>query len=254
MNAIIDTFKLEIIEIMFISDSYSQDKKIIEQLEDFYMNTLGTLRPTGYNVASGAAGLHVAEERGGHGTKEFVRTFDHLVSHGFELYKLADYFDMSISALSDRIKDTHQGRKFSEIQAELIGDKIKIITTLISIGIAHIDSGHSFMYSSYKPLADHIGLSYVQSLLNFVREKTSMFLANLNLELYLRPLAWFSIESSTDALSLLEDIGWGFGSGFQKLKPWQRTVRINEKIHKLFGTSYERAKIQSSSGFIGDLV
>lgn len=38
VNAIVDSFKLEILEIMFITGSYEQDCRAIEHLEDFYID------------------------------------------------------------------------------------------------------------------------------------------------------------------------------------------------------------------------
>lgn len=291
-KAIINTFKLEIVEIMFISESYSQDKRVIEQLEDFYINRFGTHVPTGYNIASGASGAHVAEEKGGHGTKEFVRVLDHLISHGFEFIKLADYFGMSETSLREWIKATHSGEGFSELQTKFIEEKIRelvyerlilpkdlepyfkdldcdevflymkkvdngellrgIIATLISMGIAHIDSGYRHKYVSYEPLAEYMGLSKASALSYFIQKEIDETLFDLDLDLYLRPLAWYMIESSTDALDLLESIGWGLSATTKSSRRWQ--FEVNQRIQKLFGMTYERAKILSTISFIGDFI
>jgi len=134
------------------------------------------------------------------------------------------------------------------------GELLKsIIALLVSMGIAHIDEGSAYKYSSYKPLADHLGLSHIHSLLRFIREEMDTYIWELDFELYLKPLARAWIEFSSSALDLLKMIGWEIPAySFKQLKPFQLALRIDRRMHRLFGTTYERAKIQYSSGYIGD--
>jgi len=124
INAIIDSFKLEILEVTFISGNYKQDCKAIEHLEDFYMIVSDSLRPKGYNIATGSTGPHVSESSGGYGASRLQVTLDHLISHGWNMGDIAFYLRISVQQLDTIVRRAHEGKYFTIVQEELIENKM----------------------------------------------------------------------------------------------------------------------------------
>ncbi|NVM55121.1 MAG: hypothetical protein HWN66_15555, partial [Candidatus Helarchaeota archaeon] len=244
IRAILDSFELEILEIMFISDNYLQDCKIIEHLEDFYIWASDSKRPRGYNEAGGSAGPHVRESRSAHATVRLHATMDHLISHGFTMGEVAFYLRITVAQLDAHVRMAHNGKTFSVVQDELIENKM---FDLIDEGyltpgelgpyfngfgpngifaqLARTERGKSYLkslitslisqhgFETYDPLLRELGMRRTRLGLQPPLRLTEIIsemggLKNLKLEKYLKPLAKRMIKDSKDAHDLLIKIGW----------------------------------------------
>ncbi len=114
----------------------------------------------------------------------------------------------------------------------------------------------------YAGLLEHLGMQPTRlyraipgSLQALVKDMGG--LRNIIYENYLTPLAIRMLESSKNAHDLLIKIGWDIPTGptyrLTSGKPSKTGIRIIEdRIFKLFGMSYEEAKVRYFNGYLGD--
>ncbi|KKM68665.1 hypothetical protein LCGC14_1458640, partial [marine sediment metagenome] len=243
INAIIDTFQIEIIEIMTISDSYDLDTKTIEYLEDFWMDISDSRRPGGYNIAKGKAGSHVREETSGHGVKRRAEATNRLITQGFTKIEIGYYLKLSQTEMDNFIKRLHEGRDWKTIQNEMIGAKmfelieqgtilpaelapyfrgftpIEVFNFLASYdeGRQHLKSVITSLitdhgYSTYESLLQGLGISRTKSMVTPQNIRGIVLelggLKAMHLDKFMKPLATRMIKTSKDILDLFDKIGW----------------------------------------------
>ena len=137
INAIVDSFELEIVEIQLISDNYDYDCKMIERLEDYWMDRAKELGEL-YAAAGGHAGAHVAETRSGHAMKRLETRLFELFRHGYSKSKIAEYLSLPTFeedhyyALDNLINSATNGKTWTTARDEYI---YKEILNLIDSGI-----------------------------------------------------------------------------------------------------------------------
>jgi len=125
IKAIFDTFQLEIIDVMFLSESYAKDCTYLEILESFRMRDFHTKYPEGYNIAEGSAGMHVAKHRSGYAREALHEKIRHLISIGMESYKMSYYLGYhSYNDFLKEIKLATQSDTFEDAQFKFLGERM----------------------------------------------------------------------------------------------------------------------------------
>lgn len=281
VKAIFDTFRLDIVEIIFISELYSKDTKIIEHLEDYYMVTEKTLVPEGYNIASGIAGPHVSEFRSGHARARLHAKLDAIIAQGFTIAKIANYLKLSYTKIQQEVNIAHEGASFSDIQKEFITNRIFSIVgegyfTIVELsqffkGFNPTDVYHSLRKTNkgkdylkglisstfatlksegsqitYKKVADRLGIKTSwQSIGEFIRDEMGG-ITNLinNYKVYLKHIAKRMIKFSSNAHDLLTKLGWLDGINDETISGRISNMVIATRLRYLFGkTSFYNAKM-----------
>jgi hypothetical protein len=105
MDAIRDSFELEIVEIQLLGEDFDKDTVIIKSLEDYWIDKLRGQGEDLYNVAGGKWGATASYEGSGYGRRDIEERVIYLLRHGFNGVEIADYLGISISIASGIIKD-----------------------------------------------------------------------------------------------------------------------------------------------------
>jgi len=289
VRAIIRTFKLEILEVVLISNNYEQDKSNIENTETWWINhdkadpNLGTC----LNQKEGGAGPHVKEEHSVYALIEFHDTIKYLITQGFSVPRIARYLKLSESQTRRLIKLCCNGKTFEQAAQVLINERIDL---LIKEGYIYpknfepyfrgMDSNEIFSflskykteylkaiisseialgYITYEQIADRLGVKDDAQLVGrFVR--TNMRGVEERMILYIKPLARKQILHSKNALDLLVRLGLDTAI-MHKLDGLVYDMRtrvraqnaIDKKIAELFPEfdNYDKARYYYHNKYLG---
>jgi len=270
IKAIVNTFTLEIVEIVMISESYSKDKKIIEQLEDYYMVIKKTLIPEGYNEAPGSFGGHVSELRSGHARKNLHIKLNAIISQGFTIAKIAGYFNLPYKAIQEEVTIAHGGRTFTVVQRDFITERIFSIIdegyfTLVELSgffkgfktidvfsfLKKTDKGNEYLkgliasaIASLTSEGEEITILKIAKRLGIKKSTATLrnYIATYmggvkslieNYKFFLSPLAVKMIKFCNDGRELLTKLGWLEGLTSRLIAP---------RTKFLFHTSFSSAK------------
>jgi len=288
INAILKNFKLEIVELQLISESYKRETKIFEQLEDYWMDKAKEIGEL-YAAAGGSAGSHISPERSAHARKALHVKVRDLISHGFSKKEMAEYFNFpwsevtSTSRKLDRvIKDACDGMPYTKAKIEYVGNQI---FTLIDSGIRTIpelatyfkgmnsDEIFQFLASKNFPL----GNLYLEGLISSTILKLewssllpsqSKILSELGISSHLtyslrdfitrRKLKSISFFKTEDLITMLKPYARIIVKHFDKASDLLKAINwydespmeIYLRIKELFGVNFKDAKRIYTNGFL----
>ena len=220
INAIVNGFGLEIVEVQVISDSYKRDCMIIEHLEDGWISSTSRDYEL-YNVATGSTGKHVLEASSGHAAKELHAKIRYMIENGFSKNEIKDY--VGISNIDELISRACDSMQYSKAKLEYVGTKL---LKLISNGVFTIRELASYfrgmdVWDVFRFLAREdfsIGNEYLKGLII----STYLQLVEAQLE---RPYPHQANIHTTHVAEAL-GLGWKAGSPFDV---------ITEFVHKVLG-------------------
>lgn len=123
MDAIQDTFELEIVEIQLMGDNYNRDSAILIHLEDYWIDSLKQQGEDLYNVGSGATGAVASYEGSAYGKKDLYEKVIELLSHGFTSAEIARYIDIGEGLMRSIIKDA-TGMTSTKAHLTYVGERM----------------------------------------------------------------------------------------------------------------------------------